>query len=130
MLISIMYRSVRTAVLGDDDLASLWQIAIENNRNLGVTGLLYYDALVFFQLIEGPTETVENLMHRISKDPRHENVQTLAEADIVSPSFRNTPMKLIDARRSPELQNNFNSAELLHRPLNGVHASASRLARL
>ncbi|WP_295544537.1 BLUF domain-containing protein [uncultured Pseudacidovorax sp.] len=50
-----------------------------HNAQAGVSGLLVFDGLRFFQHLEGPRAALEPLMGRIVGDARHEDVRILHE---------------------------------------------------
>jgi len=49
----------------------------DHNARVDITGGLVRAAGYFSQLLEGSTEAVESLMERISRDPRHTDVNVL-----------------------------------------------------
>lgn len=50
-----------------------------NNDLLGITGMLLYKDGNFIQALEGEEQNVRNLFAKVSRDPRHRGVMTLAE---------------------------------------------------
>jgi hypothetical protein len=78
-LLSVIYRSVRTAGCGDVDLAELLLKARHANRAFGVTGMLLAQDGRFLQVLEGPETVVRNLLAAIARDPRHEQVEVLVD---------------------------------------------------
>ncbi|MFB2533493.1 BLUF domain-containing protein [Paracoccus sp. p4-l81] len=71
---SISYRS--RAIVPVDD--ALWHDiqtrANDRNAALGVTGALLFDGTFFFQTIEGPLQSVSDLMRSIQRDTRHTEI--------------------------------------------------------
>jgi hypothetical protein len=57
------------------------------NEAEGISGMLLYTGLDFAQVIEGPSEPVENLWARIRADDRHCDIVTLIDEHAPSPWF-------------------------------------------
>jgi hypothetical protein len=70
----------------------LLEHARQKNTALNVTGLLCYDHKQFLQIIEGETDVILDLFHKILNDPRHTNVRILHEGDIESRAFSDWKM--------------------------------------
>ncbi len=70
-LISIVYSSSAVKRFSAEELMSLLRQSRENNKLLGITGMLLYKNLDFMQVIEGEEYSVQKLSSRIEKDPRH-----------------------------------------------------------
>lgn len=83
----LIYVSAAKVSFSDADLASLLLKARENNRRLGVSGLLIHRSGSFFQVLEGGEDVVENLFRRIERDRRHERVVVLHRASQSAPTF-------------------------------------------
>lgn len=128
MFSSIAYVSRPLTQFTDDELSELWETASENNRKLGITGGLYYDDRVFFQVLEGDEADLHDLMQRIVRDPRHTDVTVLVQNDVASPSFRFWPVKFIDGRSSPRLQSRFDPDALPTLSLPDLNSNAFMLA--
>ncbi|MEM9062338.1 MAG: BLUF domain-containing protein [Pseudomonadota bacterium] len=123
MFTSLVYVSSATQRMSDHDLVELWEASVKRNEAQKVTGALYYGGDTFFQVIEGPDETIQSLFETISRDDRHTDVEVLAENDLASPAFRIWPMKFIDGRSSTSLQKKFDHRKLRDLP-------PARLSRL
>ncbi|OZC01725.1 BLUF domain-containing protein [Rubricoccus marinus] len=90
MLYALLYRSVATHPVGELSLRALTVRAAQRNKELGVTGVLLHGVHehlpeipgAFLQWIEGPEEAVRKLFESISDDPRHQNVETIAEGPL------------------------------------------------
>jgi hypothetical protein len=54
----------------------------ENNKAIGVTGMLLYGNGVFLQAIEGEDDVIDDLVTKIQDDPRHEEIQMLKRKPI------------------------------------------------
>ncbi|WP_391487058.1 diguanylate phosphodiesterase [Leclercia tamurae] len=108
MLTTIIYRShyrdhVPVTVLEDMVVA-----ANKKNSEAGVSGILLFNGKLFFQLLEGPEESVRAIYRAICEDPRHHNVVELLCDYSPSRRFGKCGMELFDLHRyDPEevLQN-------------------------
>lgn len=130
MLLSIGYASRPICEFTEIELAELWECCSENNERHGITGALYYDEAVFFHVLEGEAEMLEAVFAQIKKDPRHLNVEIVLENDIASRSFHRWPMKFIDGRSSPALQERFAPEALASMRIADLNSNAFMLARL
>ncbi|RFA13728.1 hypothetical protein B7R21_07800 [Subtercola boreus] len=79
---SIVYSSVAVAALDSDHLAELLTKSRANNARLGLTGMLVHREGHFLQVLEGPSDTIEDRMAVIRADPRHTRLTVLIEEDI------------------------------------------------
>jgi len=84
--------------LSQADLAKLLDQAVRNNRRKNITGFLVCLGDSFFQVLEGPTPTVDRLYHeRIVPDPRHTDVICLkAENRVQRRMFPEWSMKVFN----------------------------------
>lgn len=130
MMLSVAYFSRPSQVFTDDELIDLWEISRENNEKRHVTGALYFDNRVFFQVLEGADEDVLPLLEIIEKDARHVDFEILVENDIASPSFRNWPMKFLDGRESKRLQNKFDPQALGAMSISQINSAIFTLVSL
>ncbi len=78
-IFQIVYLSESTIKIGERELLSLLARARENNAKLGITGLLYFNAGHFLQMLEGPEDLVLAVYQKISKDQRHNNLKLIFE---------------------------------------------------
>jgi len=67
-----------------------------NNRQSSVTGLLLSDGRQFLQALEGEADEVETVFQRISTDPRHNGITSLAERTVGFREFGNWTMAAND----------------------------------
>lgn len=74
----IRYISQFSRALAHEELEELARVSAENNRKDGITGMLVASGELFFQLIEGPAERIDEVYARILSDARHQNVLTLS----------------------------------------------------
>ena len=77
---SLMYvsRKTRPGPEGSADLAAILSVSRSRNKALNVTGALVSAVESFAQFIEGPPQSVEDLMNSIRKDSRHTDVQVVS----------------------------------------------------
>ena len=86
-LYALLYQSNAAHHFDEDGLDSILRTAVVRNEERNVTGLLLYGHLphlpqlpgVFVQWLEGRREDVLALYAAIRSDPRHTQVETLAE---------------------------------------------------
>lgn len=97
-MLSLIYSSVATRPLGDDDLAHLLEQSRRSNEQEAVTGVLLYRNGYFLQLLEGPDAAVRAKLDRIKHDDRHTKVRVILEDHI-------------DQRQFPEWTMGFPSSE-------------------
>jgi hypothetical protein len=86
-LITIVYVSVSSHSMTDEELKTLLGECRANNGPQNVTGMLLYRDGFFIQALEGEAEVVEPLYELIRKDPRHTSVLTVYKNPIEKRSF-------------------------------------------
>ena len=97
MLKRITYVSRYTRPMTADQIATLGELAAKKNRELGLTGFLMTSGGLFYQVLEGPPEVVDEVYGTILADDRHTDVVLLSSNDPVqSRSFPDWSMKAID----------------------------------
>jgi len=76
---SILYTSRKTMPAEHEvaEIAAIMAASRSWNEAQGITGGLINTPLSFAQLVEGPAAAVDDLMAKISKDPRHRDVRIL-----------------------------------------------------
>lgn len=93
----IKYVSRFAQPLGADDISSLAQSSSWNNLELDVTGVLMTSGGLFFQILEGPAESVDIVFSRIVADPRHTDLLILSSEDSAADRlFPDWSMKTLD----------------------------------
>lgn len=73
----LTYFSSASEEMSEAQLESILEAARDNNPRHGVTGLLLYHDLRFFQALEGPRAQVEEVFKLIAKDRRHKGCLVL-----------------------------------------------------
>jgi len=88
----ILYNSYAATEFDDDALKLLLIQARERNKELGITGMLFYFKEQFLQLIEGEQSAVELLAAKIANDPRHKHFLILKNETIETRFFADWSM--------------------------------------
>lgn len=86
-MISTTYLSSATDVWSIKALEELLERCRLNNAEAGITGVLLYAGGNFIQTLEGPSETVDRVMEKVRKDPRHKGVYVLRRDEITERDF-------------------------------------------
>ncbi|MCA1176382.1 MULTISPECIES: diguanylate phosphodiesterase [unclassified Pantoea] len=98
MLTTILYRSHLHDHVPVRTLEDMVAKANKKNKLSDVTGILLFDGLHFFQLLEGPRDTVQGIYQRICADARHHNLVELMHDFAPARRFGNLGMELFDLR--------------------------------
>ena len=77
MIKRLKYISRSSEPMSPEQMAALSARSNRNNERDGVTGILIEASGLFFQVIEGPPESVDRLYARICADPRHSEILPL-----------------------------------------------------
>ena len=98
----IVYRSTTTASSGRaaDDIPDIVRQAAARNGIEGITGLLYTEDDTFLQVIEGPSDSVSDLIARLENDTRHRDLTILVDRSIAEREFGDWTMIYRDRRES------------------------------
>jgi EAL domain-containing protein (putative c-di-GMP-specific phosphodiesterase class I) len=102
MLLTLVYRSQISSNTQLDDLDNMVAKASMTNSQSSVTGILLHDDSHFFQLLEGPEETVDSIFAKIATDKRHNNVVELMRDHAPSRRFGKVGMEIFDLRTYSE----------------------------
>jgi hypothetical protein len=97
-MLSLIYSSVSTRPLGEDDLGALLAQSRESNEREDITGVLLFRNGYFLQVLEGPDAAVRAKLDRIKHDERHTQVRVILE-------------ELVEDRQFPEWTMGFPAAE-------------------
>lgn len=98
MLTTIIYRSHLCDTVPVKALAEMVAAANLKNQQASVTGILLFNGNHFFQLLEGPEESVKAIYQRICEDSRHYNVVELLCDYAPARRFGKVGMELFDLR--------------------------------
>jgi hypothetical protein len=94
-----------------EHIKEVLEVAHENNKENGITGILVYCNKHFFQILEGDKDTVEELFTKISIDPRHDNVIKLQSTFIVKRQFEKWSMGFKSYNKELKPLDDFNTEE-------------------
>lgn len=86
-LISLVYVSVQSRPLSEDDLKDILESARNHNPKHDITGMLLYREGFFIQALEGDEEPVMELYRNIQQDDRHRNILTVHKNEVDERSF-------------------------------------------
>jgi hypothetical protein len=109
----VVYVSKKTDA-SDTTLKDIIASSKKNNSEESVTGCLLSGSNTFLQLLEGPTDFIDTLYSKISKDNRHENVATLCDENIDERLFLSWSMKLAPFENMEWSNKDFNSGNFLN----------------
>ena len=86
-MISVTYLSSAIEVWTDDELVDLLRQARSHNARRDITGVLLYSGGNFIQTLEGPEDSVDEVMAKVVEDPRHAGVLVVDRAGIDERAF-------------------------------------------
>ena len=93
----LIYRSIaHVSVLNSGSLRELENQAKNNNRRLGVSGLLTLSNGRFLQLLEGTPKFVNEIFFKIARDKRHHTIELISFVSIAKTAFIDWDMKIIN----------------------------------
>ncbi len=95
----VVYRS-RALISSQKDLKALVDQSRTNNVLKNITGVMLYYDTTFFQVLEGDEQAVQNLLAKITKDPRHTMMDIVFTRNSHRRVFLDWSMEMIDL--SPE----------------------------
>lgn len=81
-MIQISYLSRATAPFSSEQLLALLRQCHANNTARGITGMLFYGNGTFLQVVEGDEGVVDELVGRIARDARHDDIRILSRKSI------------------------------------------------
>ena len=97
MLKRIAYVSRYAHPMEAGELERLGELAAAKNQELGITGVLMASGGLFYQVIEGPEEMIDELFATIETDERHTDVVVLnVEDGAETRMFPDWSMKTVD----------------------------------
>lgn len=104
---TIIYSSREKTVFSDVETAGLLDGARAFNNNQDISGILLYFDRVFFQVLEGPRDSIHKLFDKIQADSRHQSVTMHIDEPLEARLFPNWSMayKAADGNsmRNPEV---------------------------
>ncbi len=93
-LVHCIYTSVQTHPLSEAEIARLVEHSRVSNTQSNITGILLHVKDTFFQILEGPQESVEGLYAKILMDKRHTHITRIIFETIPRRYFADTAMVL------------------------------------
>ncbi|MDP3280367.1 MAG: BLUF domain-containing protein [Nitrosomonas sp.] len=100
----LVYVSKLSLPLNQKEILEIGRKASLNNQKIDVTGILIGVGDYFFQILEGEEATINQLVEKISRDPRHRDVTILsAETDCEERLFSDWNMKAVTLNESNDL---------------------------
>lgn len=100
---------ISQSLIGGDlgEIERIRRISRRNNRFNEISGALYLDTNLFFQVLEGYPAQIEDLLKRLSVDRRHRNLLVLQDTVLEAREFVGWDMKVVNGISVPELEPNF-----------------------
>jgi class 3 adenylate cyclase len=100
----VTYVSKLNALLSEEDIIEIGRLASLNNQKLDVTGILISVHGYFFQILEGEEKIVDELVEKIKRDSRHNEITILsAETGCEERLFTDWGMKTVALNESNDL---------------------------
>jgi hypothetical protein len=88
----LVYVSAPARPMKDSELFEIVETARRGNAESNVTGMLLYAEGAFIQVLEGDPQTVERLLRKIKRDPRHRRFLILLDRVAQNRDFEDWPM--------------------------------------
>ena len=92
----LLYLSDAVRAFNRDELNEIRDVSVRFNAEHGITGVLFYSARHFVQLLEGDMRVIHKLFEKIASDRRHKNVTLLVLRPAERRIFSNWDMGLLD----------------------------------
>ena len=92
----LVYVSNATSPLKLEELKEIEKVAIRNNGELQITGLLTYCDGKFMQFLEGEQADVDEVFEKIVGDGRHHSIDVIRQGNIPKRQFKDWSMKYAD----------------------------------
>jgi len=112
----LVYASEASQKISKKGLLEILAQSRESNRKTDITGMLLFKDGHFLQVLEGEEDAVRELFARISRDPRHVKVRTLAEGTRDRRAFVDWSMGFRDLS-DPEARQIPGYSEFMNMPL-------------
>lgn len=92
----LSYISRFTRPLSKEELLQIGEVSIRNNKRDNLTGILFSFNDIFYQILEGPEEKLDECYSRILKDTRHKDIYCLEiEENIQERKYPDWAMKTV-----------------------------------
>lgn len=96
MVKRIRYVSRFESPLSEADIQAIGEQSQRNNERLGLTGVLMASGGLFYQVLEGPAEAVDEVYRKIVEDGRHTDLLLLSTETGVDRLFPTWSMQTIN----------------------------------
>lgn len=114
-LYCLIYTSVSSQKMSDDDLKGLLEKSRTKNYTLDITGMLLYLDPYFIQVLEGEKTILEEIFDTINQDSRHEKVSIIYKQPLEKRYFSNWSMGF-NKIRDKDIDNLEGFSDFLQRP--------------
>ena len=111
-----VYVSSAVKLMPSEELLELLKQCRSNNAKLGLSGILLHKDGNFMQVLEGPELSVQSLLQKIYRDPRHSGVLPLTEGFSKQRQFPDWTMGFRELN-SPEVIGTPGFSEFMNLPL-------------
>jgi hypothetical protein len=91
------YKSAVSKPITKTELRQILKSSQDNNYADNVTGALLFDSGIFLQVLEGKRGKINSLLARLTKDPRHSNIELIGLEPIEKRQFETWSMGLIES---------------------------------
>jgi len=120
MLHQVIYTSYLKHAFNESDFINQLMLSRQQNAQNNITGMLFYANGKYIQLIEGPKNSVIQLMGNIHEDERHYDIEIIADTPISYRNFagRNMDYKLFAGN---ELEQLIGFEDIKHNSLAAPH---------
>ena len=98
----LLYISDASHPMSRAELEAIKDTSVRNNIHKDITGVLFYSAGHFVQLLEGDMGTIHRLFEKIATDARHQNVRLLVLRPAEKRIFDQWEMGLLDLDEQSE----------------------------
>ena len=78
---TIVYVSQARENLTTKEVENIFELTLQNNIDLEITGILMYSERTFLQVLEGEYPIIKSLFKTIEEDHRHENIIKLVDIE-------------------------------------------------
>jgi EAL domain-containing protein (putative c-di-GMP-specific phosphodiesterase class I) len=94
LLRQIIYQSTAEAGVSEDKLDAISRASQKNNQAKGITGILLFDNVTFFQVLEGEEPAIYETYELIKKDTRHSEIVLITDQVIHKRDFAKWSMSV------------------------------------
>lgn len=91
----VAYTSVASDGIDGSDIFGIIAVSARNNINAGLTGVLFFKDGRFFQILEGPGKSIDDLLDRLGSDPRHHSLTIVSRTATKQRYFPEWNMKRV-----------------------------------